>query len=61
MSEDLSPEEETRLGTAINFLAIKEDDRETLIRYIFKKQRDMLRDRALEKDEVLQTLSEDNE
>ena len=61
MSEDLSPEEETRLGTAINFLAIKEDDRETLIRYIFKKQRDMLRDRALEKGVDLHKLSVENE
>ena len=61
MSHDVTFEEESCSGTAINFLTIKEDDRETLIRYIFKRQRDMLRDRALEKGGELHTLSEKNE
>lgn len=61
MSHDITSEEESCSGTAINFLTIKEDDRETLIRYIFKRQRDMLRDRALEKGGELHTLSEKNE
>ncbi len=55
------PYENSICETAINFLAIKEDDREALIRYIFKRQRDMLRDRALEKGEGLQALSENHE
>lgn len=61
MPHDINNEEESFSGTAINFLAIKEDDRETLIRYIFKRQRDMLRDRALEKGMELQTSSKGNE
>ncbi len=61
ISGDLFTEEDSYFGTAINFTAIKEDDREILIRYIFKKQRDMLRDRASERCEDLQMLSEDNE
>lgn len=47
--------------TAINFLDIREDDREKLIKYIFKRQRDLLRDRALEKGVELHTVSEENE
>ncbi|MCC6544018.1 MAG: PilZ domain-containing protein [Nitrospirae bacterium] len=61
MSEDLIPDEKNYFETVINFLTIKEDDRETLIKYIFKRQRDMLRDRALEKGEVMQALSENDE
>ena len=61
MSADLNLEEASSFGTAINFLTMKEDDRETLIRYIFKRQRDMLRDRALEKCSDLQNLSVENE
>src|SRR3990172_9559901 len=60
-SADVTHEEASGFGTAINFLAIKEDDRETLIRYIFKRQRDMSRDRALEKGVELQTSSKGNE
>lgn len=61
MSADDTDEEASGFGTAINFIAIKEDDRETLIRYIFKRQRDMLRDRAMDKDVDLQKLSEELE
>lgn len=61
MSADFTHEEASSFGTSINFLAIKEDDRETLIRYIFKRQRDMLRDRALEKGVDLHKLSVENE
>ena len=61
MSADLNLEEASSFGSAINFLTMKEDDRETLIRYIFKRQRDMLRDRALEKCSDLQNLSVENE
>lgn len=61
MPEDTCHGEDSGIGTGINFLTIKEDDREALIRYIFKRQRDMLRDRAVEKVEELQTLTEENE
>ena len=61
MPADTNLEEASSFGTAINFLTMKEDDRETLIRYIFKRQRDMLRDRALEKGSDLQNLSVQNE
>lgn len=61
MSADDTDEEASGFGTAINFIAIKEDDRETLIRYIFKRQRDMLRDRAMDKDVDSQKLSEELE
>ncbi len=53
--------EDKNYETAINFLDIRDDDREKLIRYIFKRQRDLLRDRALEKGVELHTVSEENE
>ncbi|MCC7202904.1 MAG: PilZ domain-containing protein [Nitrospirae bacterium] len=61
MSDNVTQDEEPSCGTVINFLTIKEDDREALIRYIFKRQRDMLRDRAVEKGGELHTLSGTNE
>lgn len=61
ISDHLLPEEDMIYETAINFLDIREDDREKLIRYIFKRQRDLLRDRALEKGVELHTVSEENE
>lgn len=61
ISEHLPPEEDMIHETAVNFIEIKEDDRETLIRYIFKRQRDILRDRAMEKGVELHTVGEENE
>ncbi len=58
---DSGNEDDAEYGTGITFLEIKEDDREALIRYIFKRQRDLLRDRAVEKVDELQSLSEENE
>ena len=48
MLESPSDCEKTIFETGINFVSIKDDDREKLIKYIFKRQRDLLRDRASE-------------
>lgn len=48
ISEHAAYNGKTMYDTGINFVSIKEDDREKLIKYIFKRQRDILRDRASE-------------
>lgn len=44
-------EDDVRYETAVRFLDLKEEDYEKIIRYIFKKQRDLLKDKKRLTDE----------
>ena len=51
ISEPVSDEDDIKYETAVRFLDLKEEDYEKIIKYIFKRQRDMLKDKKRLTDE----------